>query len=213
MRGLAHILRRGRASASAEPLELTTSDMRSPEVADATWIDASVLGEGRKPLHELAQEVDQVAAYVARLKREISALKPGEICQKRIPATRDDLRDVEAATKAAVDRIIAVAEALMTLQPSTAGERATLEEHAIEIMEACSFQDLAGQRLQRAAHELGALAKRFERFRGAVRIPDAGDLIDREAIVREARREILLVEGPQSSAETIEQGAVDKLFD
>lgn len=187
--------------------------MRPPDAADTAWVGGGTAPDGRRPLHELAQEIDQVAAYVMRLKREIAALKPGEICQKRIPATRDDLRDVETATKAAVDRIMASAEALLSLELSAGGERSTLEEHAIEIMEACSFQDLAGQRLQRAAQELGSLEKRFERFLAAVRIADAGDVIDREAILREARREILLVEGPQSSGQTIEQGAVDKLFD
>ena len=46
-----------------------------------------------------------------------------------------------------------------------------------------------------------------------MKIPDATDVFDREAIVREAKRQVLLVEGPQDGKDAVGQGAIDKLFD
>jgi hypothetical protein len=57
------------------------------------------------------------------------------------------------------------------------------------------------------------MQKRLERFVRAVKIADSGDVYDRDSILREARREILLVAGPQDSGVAIDQNAVDKLFD
>ena len=168
--------------------------------------------QDRRKLDELVTEINHVADYVSRLKREIGGLKAGEFYSERLPAAREDLANVETATKDAVESIMAAAEAILaadTLHPSYPS---FVAERSLEIMEACSFQDLAGQRLSRAAAALAAMQKRLERFVRAVRIADTGDVYDRDSILQEARREILLVEGPQDSGVAIDQHAVDKLF-
>jgi chemotaxis protein CheZ len=83
----------------------------------------------------------------------------------------------------------------------------------MEIMQACSFEDIAGQRLERATETLLDVERRLERFTKAVKVADRQDLFDRKAIMREARREVLMVEGPQNAGQAVEQSAIDKLFD
>ena len=201
-----------RRSDPAAPLELTTSDMRRPEQG-ARVRDGQGLPEAAAR-RELADEIDRLARYVARFKREVATLRPGEACRDTLPAAQDDLRQVGDATTQAVNRIMAAAETLLELgsRPESR-ETAGFETRVLEIMEACTFQDLAGQRLARALSTLAQLERRLGRMVSALGVADAVDAIDPQAILREARREILLVEGPQNAQGSIEQDAVDKLFD
>lgn len=205
MRGLARYVRRSFRESGT--LELTDADLSREEHA----APGQAGGADRARLEDLAREVGQVADYVRRLKREIAALKAGEVYSKRIPATVTDLRSVHDATKSAADTIMAAAEAILERDPSDPTYEAAVGDCAVEIMQACSFQDLAGQRLDRAIETLGEFERRLERFAKAVKISDA-ELFDRKAILRDARREVLMVEGPQESDAAIKQDAIDKLF-
>lgn len=210
MRRLGSLLGRGRSN---EALELTPSDMRVPGRPAAASGEMASTPQDRQKLDELATAIDHVADYVARLKREIGALKAGELYSERLPAAREDLATVETATKDAVEAIMAAAEAILAADTLDPNYHAIVGERSLKIMEACSFQDLAGQRLSRAGAALASMEKRLERFIRAVRIADSGEVYDREAILREARREILLVAGPQDTGIAIDQHTVDKLFD
>jgi chemotaxis protein CheZ len=194
-------------------LELTASDMRQGSSDPAR---GEAPGSGRtdqRKLDQLARGIGEVADYVARLKREISTLKAGEVSSKRIPETVTDLKSVHAATKGAADAIMAAAEAIIALNPSDPSYPDLVMARVTEIMEACSFEDLTGQRLDRAMGTLHEVEERLERFAKAVKIADAAERFDRKAIAREARRQVLLVEGPQDRGVAIEQSAIDKLFD
>lgn len=208
MRRLAGLMRRPAASRrAAGPLDLT-AEMRRPG-------EPSGDGPGEPAdLERLSREIGIVAAYVGRLKGDIGTLKPGQLHIDTLPSARADLDGTREATRVAVDVIMAAAEAI--LQAASAGDAteaaAVAERKSMEIIEACSFQDIAGQRLVRAASRLSAAERRLERFAKAVRIADRAEKSDRDAILREARREVLLVEGPQDPASAIAQDDVDRLF-
>lgn len=167
----------------------------------------------RPDLKALSAEVEQVANYVFRLRREISALRPGSIAQDEVPSIREDLTSVETGVRAATDRIMRAAENVLSSAHVMSDEaRRNLDANLTAILESCSFQDLAGQRLARATVRLTELEKRIERFIRTVNVPDAAIVFDRDAIVRAVRREVLLVEGPQAAGDAIDQDAVDRLF-
>lgn len=190
------------------PLQLTASDLRRGNPAEAP-----AGAPGQHQLEQLATEVRNVAAYVATLKGEIAALRPTEISGSRLPTLCDELAAVDTDTKAATDRIMAAAEAIFSADRTSRGYAATVEAAVLEILEACAFQDLAGQRLARAKRALAEIERRLQRFAASTGIPDAAAHFDRESILREVRSEVLLVDGPQAGDEAIGQGAVDKLFD
>jgi chemotaxis protein CheZ len=207
VRRLAELVRRRLGQGGT--LYLTESDIYRPDQSDAAPISAAE----RRRLDQLAREVGQVAEYVTRLKREIRFLKAGEVHSKQIPETVTDLRSVHSATKSAADSIMAAAEAIMERDVADPAYGAFVLDRVTEIMEACSFEDLTGQRLDRALTTLGEVEARLERFTKAVKIADAADRFDRKAILREARREVLLVEGPQDADVAVKQTDIDKLFD
>lgn len=195
----------------ALPLELTAADIR--------LVPAASRGEGAAPdvepldLKALSSEVEQVADYVARLRREVAVLRPGLISHDQMPTVRDELESVRSETFAAVERIMAAAETMLAADPgSLDGYRTEVADRVTEVIEACSFQDLVGQRLVRATALLREMEKKIDRFARAVNIPDAADVFDRDAILREMRKEVLLVEGPQATGAAIDQDAIDKMF-
>jgi chemotaxis protein CheZ len=200
VRRLTGLFRRSRRF--SRPLELTDRDVRSPSARPSANDRSRPDPDDLKALYS---EVEQVAGYVARLRREIGGLRPRTLFQDQLPNVREELASVRGETQAAVERIMATAETLL----SGAGH---YSEAAMDILDACTFQDLVGQRLSRASALLGEIEKRIERFARAANIPDAAESFDRDRIVREARREVLLVEGPQAAGEAIDQDSIDKLF-
>jgi chemotaxis protein CheZ len=212
VRRLADLVRRKFGGSTT--LDLTEADRRAPESQEAGQgsAPADTPAERRKR-QQLAREIGQVADYVARLKREIGSLKAGEVYSKRLPETVTDLKSVHVTTKAATETIMAAAEAILAHDASDPSYQGFVLERVMEIMQACSFEDIAGQRIDRATDTLLDVERRLERFAKAVKIADAADLFDRRSIMREARREVLMVEGPQNAGQAIEQEAIDKLFD
>ncbi len=91
--------------------------------------------------------------------------------------------------------------------------REMVETNVLAIFEACSFQDITGQRIGRVLEALGQLERRLDRFAKAVNVRDSADGPDPEEALRQARREVLLLNGPQNEDAAIKQDDIDALFD
>ncbi len=183
-------------------------------VLDAVARRRAGRGMPRQDLEALSREIESVARYVASLKREIGALRPNEIYRERLPKAHGDLASIKETTASSVNTIINAAESILASKESSLeGYRANVEHKVIEIVEACSFQDITGQRVARVDELVGQMERRLQRFALAVNAADSCGVYDREAIMRDARRDILIVEGPQDAAEAVDQNAIDKLFD
>ena len=194
----------GRKPRGDAVLELTPADFCRPSAGR----EASVAD-----LKRIASEVEAVGDYVTRLKREIARLQLNRTLMKSIPGCRNDLTGAQSATEEATHTIMSASEAVLgSTQTDFDAYRVEVEAALLEIVQACSFQDLTGQRLTRATEAIAQIEKRLHRFARNVRISDDADAFDREAIVQEARRETLLVEGPQDFGHAIQQGDIDKLF-
>lgn len=193
MRRLTGMLRR-RVSA---PLELTSGDRRDPG--------------GAPSLGTLAAEIGAVAAYVDRLRRAVAALRPASMRDESLPALRADLLRVREDNDAAVEAIVVAAEAVIDYRGPAEGYRDLVEARLTAILEACSFHDIAGQRLARAEAALDGIGERLARFVAAAGIADGEGSYHRRAVAHEVRREVLLVEGPDRDGGA-SQGAVDRVF-
>lgn len=202
MRRLTRIL--GRKPRGDALLELTPADF---------WHSGAEREASVADLKRIASEVEAVGDYVTRLKKEIARLQLNQILTKSIPNCRNDLTGALAATDEATHTIMSASEAVLgSTQTDFDTYRVEVEAALLEIVQACSFQDLTGQRLARALEAIAQIEKRLHRFAKNVRISDAAELFDRAAIVQEVRRETLLVEGPQDFGKAIQQGDIDKLF-
>lgn len=166
---------------------------------------------GQTELATLGREIESVARYVSGLKREIGALRANEIYRDRLPQAHGDLQSIKETTASSVNTIMEASEAILGSQADTLeAYRAETEEKVMAIFEACAFQDLTGQRVARLDEMIGELERRLQRFALAVNAADTSGY-DRDAILAEARREALIVEGPQNG-NGCDQSAVDALF-
>jgi chemotaxis protein CheZ len=148
------------------------------------------------------------------MKQEIAALKPTELSRERIPSANDELGSVIQATASATHIIMAAAEEILGAGSlSDTDYRALVATRILAIFEACSFQDITGQRIGRVLEALEQFEKRLDRFAKAVNVRDSADSADPEEALRQARREVLLLNGPQNEDVAIKQDDIDALFD
>ena len=165
-------------------------------------------------IQAIVRELASVADYIGHMKNEIAALKPTELSRERIPSANDELGNVIEATAAATHTIMAAAEEILGAGGlSDKDYRALVETRILAIFEACSFQDITGQRIARVLEALEQFEKRLDRFAKAVNVRDSAEGPDPEEALRQARREVLLLNGPQNEDAAIKQDDIDALFD
>jgi chemotaxis protein CheZ len=162
----------------------------------------------------IVRELAAVADYIGHMKQEIAALKPNELSRERIPSANDELGQIVQATASATHTIMAAAEEILGASDlSDKAYRELVETRVLAIFEACSFQDITGQRIGRVLDALGQIEKRLNRFANAVNVRDSAEGPDPEEALRQARREVLLLNGPQDEDAAIKQDDIDALFD
>jgi chemotaxis protein CheZ len=193
----------------------TARTTRSTKPAPGGTAMAPAKATGNEPeIQVITRELAAVADYIGHMKTEIAALKPNELSRERIPSANDDLGNVVQATASATHTIMAAAEEILGAGGLSDKEyRALVEARILAIFEACSFQDITGQRINRVFESLGQLEKRLDRFAKAVNIRDSVEGADPEEALRQARREVLLLNGPQNEDAAIKQDDIDALFD
>jgi chemotaxis protein CheZ len=162
----------------------------------------------------IVRELAAVADYIGHMKKEIAALRANELSRERIPSANDELGNVVQATASATHTIMEAAEEILGSGGlSDKDYRELVETRVLAIFEACSFQDITGQRINKVLELLGQLEKRLDRFAKAVNVRDSADGVDPEDVLRQARREVLLLHGPQNEDVAIKQDDIDALFD
>ena len=159
----------------------------------------------------LIRELVEIADYIAHMRTEIAALRANELTRDRLPMAHEELGSVVKATAGATDSIMTVAEEILCL-PDDENYRATVEARMNDIFEACTFQDITGQRIGKVVEALRQLESRLSRFAAAVKAKDEGG-IDPEEVERRVRRELLILNGPQINGPATPQDAIDAMFD
>ena len=106
----------------------------------------------------LLAEVEMLGRIIACAKAEIAALRVDDINDHHIPSATDELDAIVEHTAAATDAILTSCETLDDVAGSLTGEPATkLQDATTRIYEACSFQDITGQRITKVVAALKAI--------------------------------------------------------
>jgi chemotaxis protein CheZ len=184
-----------------DPIEQAVRAVLGSMAGDLTVTEAALLAE----LEALGREV-------ARAKSEIAALSVEDITASHIPAATDELDAVVAHTATATNEILDSCEILEGLQPRLGPEDAAALSGAVtRIYEACSFQDITGQRIGKVVNALKAIEGRVavaaERFGGAAVAP----LATPAAAVPQTEGEAL-ANGPQLPGTASSQAEIDRLL-
>lgn len=159
------------------------------------------------------RELREIAGYIESMRREMGVLQVNELKNSRIPSAGEELGAIVKSTEQATNTIMECAEALMAADASDpAAFKALVDEKMMVIFEACSFQDLTGQRIAKVVETLQHIETRVARFADIMRAKDLeGFLTDAER-ERAERKERLLLHGPALDGQGMAQNDVDQLL-
>ena len=111
----------------------------------------------------LLAELEALGRTIARAKAEIAALSVDDITGAHIPSATDELDAIVGHTAEATNEILDCCEVLEKLQSAVPDAAATALQGAVtRIYEACSFQDITGQRIGKVVAALKAIEARVD---------------------------------------------------
>ena len=109
---------------------------------------ASVSGERSGINLRLYEDIEALAKFIQSAKAEITSLRADEINTKFLPTASDELSAIVGATEQATNEIFAAVETIEAASNDMAPDAAAPVTDAVtRIYEACSFQDITGQRI------------------------------------------------------------------
>ncbi len=158
-----------------------------------------------------SEEFRVIAGYIAKAKDEIREMRPHDISQDRIPTAGAELEAITRDTEVATNNIMNSAEAIMGADISDPqAYKAMVDDEVMKIFEACSFQDITGQRVSKIVNVLKQIEERVGRLANTLGVDDGGPT---EMTAEEKRRQDLLLNGPAIGGPETKQNDIDALFD
>ncbi|PHS24383.1 MAG: chemotaxis protein CheZ [Robiginitomaculum sp.] len=155
-------------------------------------------------------EFMHIGQYIARTRDEIAALRPNDIRESRLPTAGAELEAVVNDTETATETIMTLAEGIMELKPDNLENyKAQVDEKMMGMIEACSFQDITGQRVSKVVSTLTHIEERVARFSSVMGVLDAEETESE----KDQWRQDNLLNGPQIDGPATGQNAIDALFD
>lgn len=97
---------------------------------------------------KIIKELGDLAKYIRAAKREIAAIRPDDVKDEHLPKAADELDAVVEATADATNTIMDACEVVEGVMGEVSGEVSNkLMDATTRIYEACTFQDITGQRI------------------------------------------------------------------
>ncbi len=228
------MLARGADEAAALQSRLAEIRLRHPAsdprmVADVVCAVLATM-RGDLSAHEtgLLAEVEELGRTIAAAKAEIAALHVDDINASHIPSATDELDAIVAHTATATERILETCETLDQVG-ETLGQDASssvaaaaalqLQDATTRIYEACSFQDITGQRITKVVATLKTIETKISHMistfgvaaeRHAQPVPLAG--VPGASSPAAAAGDAGLLNGPQLPPLAMDQSDIDRLL-
>lgn len=163
--------------------------------------------ESRLP-GDIYSEIKEICNVVKEIQQETS----GIMYNRKMADTTAQLNDVLQSTENATNTILDAATAIKKISDginSSQEHKPQIENHVNAIYEACTFQDITGQRIQRVLKHMSLLEERLIKLSKTAKVsaenpsPSTPDDVENSA----------LTNGPALTADTPSQADIDKLFD
>jgi len=190
-------------------------------------LDVVVEDEKSTSVNEIMAEIHAMNEHIALTKQEIAALKPVDDANTTITVATEELGEVVKATEEATNIILESAEAVDEIANNIRnkipeGDPDTIEpeverlaEHSREILTACGFQDLTGQRITKVVNALNYIEERLAKMIEIWRIETGtADVRDVTFAKDDEREDKDMLHGPQGEGGGgMAQDDIDALFD
>lgn len=172
---------------------------------------------------KLYQQLLSLATYIEMARQDVAAIRPTDIQANKIPAVTDDLDAIVANTEEATSVILDAAEQLEKVSSTLDGPSQTVVSEAVtRIYEACNFQDLTGQRINRVVKAIKDIEVKVDALVSALheQLGLAADELAALTAVKETangkakpvKSDADLLNGPQNGTGAKSQEEIDRLF-
>jgi chemotaxis protein CheZ len=213
------------AQLAQQLFELQKAEPGTVQLEDVSAVVASIMDAARKELassdNDVVAKMIGLADYIEHAKKEIAALRPDEVKDRHLPAASDELDEIVAETADATNRIMDATEtiqgAIGELDQETQDK---IFNASMAIFEACSFQDITGQRVTKVVKALKDIEAKVDSLITAfgdeiaeykARHATEGEAEDAPTDINEVTDDMLL-QGPQLAEEAMSQDEIDKLL-
>lgn len=162
---------------------------------------------------EIFRELKQLQKIIEEARQEIGAARAGDIQSMHIPTATDELDAVVAATAEATGAIMDSCDVIGEKAGIVGGDIGkTLSAEVTKIYEACSFQDITGQRIKKVVSTLSTIEEKVKKLIDVLSdklpVEVQGGNEEEDTRVGDAR----LLNGPQMPDKAITQDDIDKLL-
>jgi chemotaxis protein CheZ len=171
----------------------------------------------------LKKELVGLFGHINKMRRELAALQvptsSGEVFSSMADTLDDIVENTEAASNTILESMEQIEDQLGELRakgdPEIDAVCDRISERSNAVFEACSFQDLTGQRITRVVNSLKFIEERVNsmvRMWGKEELAKVVDEVTRETQSEPVDEDKALLHGPQSNSSAIKQDDVDKMF-
>ncbi len=167
-------------------------------------VEREVIYKELKDLHDIIEEARQ----------EVGLARAGDISAEHIPTATDELDEVVRATAEATSTIMDACD-VISEKAAEAGEvGATITDEVMKVYEACSFQDITGQRITKVVNTLQAIEGKVDALMKVLGEKMPGISLGGEGEAEDGRvGDEKLLNGPQIGDKAITQAEIDKLLE
>lgn len=157
----------------------------------------------------IKDEFIEIGGFITKARNEIGDLRPKDIQMNGIPSAGSELEAIVNDTEVATEKIMQTAEDVLAMDPETTEDFGTqIQDKMLVIIEACSFQDLTGQRVSKVVNTLKQIEDRISRFANVMGVQET----EVEMTPAEKRRHDLLLNGPAIGGPETAQDDIDAMF-
>lgn len=162
----------------------------------------------------LHKELRGILSRIESLRSDIAKVRADDISNNRIPMMGRELSAIVKSTESATNSIMESAENVLAADPTADDYADIVSGHMMAIFEACSFQDLTGQRVNKIVETVEIIEKRVGLLCEMLDMQDIDDAEadDAEMVAKEQRKKDQILNGPADEGEGVNQADIDKLF-
>ncbi len=175
--------------------------------------------ETQEELELLQAEIFNLFNYIQRVRKEVAAITRADEGTDRFDNMSDQLDAIVQATGDATNSILEVveqnSETINKIRDKTENSEVRglldeLENNSNNIFEACTFQDITGQRVTKIARSVTYVESRVNAL---IEIFGKDQLENIEVEAEDKTEDEKLLAGPQLDGQGVTQDEIDKLFD
>ena len=181
------------------------------EVVNIIQSALSTIGKETEASKKLYEDLTSLSRYIENTRAELAQMRSIEISHKHIPSATDELDAVVSETAKATGSIMDACEKIEKIAESLdENQRNELNGIITSVYEACSFQDITGQRITKVVKALKNIENKVSEILSAF-----GHALDGVAAATAATEKPAvpsMLNGPQLKGPATSQEEIDKLL-